>query len=128
MNLIAHRGIWNKFIKDNSYEAIKNGILSDKYIGVEFDIRTTKDKKIIIYHDALYNGVLVSKTLYKDMKDVCLLTNILSIKTDKMLLIEIKERNIDKNKLLKILNRYKRNYYIMSFNTKVIEEFNQLNN
>ena len=24
MNLIAHRGIWNKYIKDNSYEAIKN--------------------------------------------------------------------------------------------------------
>lgn len=128
MNLIAHRGIWNKFIKDNSYEAIKNAIKSDKYIGVEFDIRTTKDNKIIIYHDALYNGALVSKTLYKDMKDVCLLTNILSIKTDKILLIEIKERNIDKNKLLKILNRYKRNYYIMSFNTKVIEEFNKLNN
>ena len=128
MNLIAHRGIWNKYIKDNSYEAIKNAIKSDKYIGVEFDVRTTKDKKIIIYHDALYNGTLVCKMFYKDMKDVYLLTDILSIKTNKILLIEIKDRNIDKTKLLKILNRYKRNYYIMSFNTKLIEELKVLNN
>lgn len=128
MNLIAHRGIWNKYIKDNSYEAIKNAIKSDKYIGVEFDVRITQDKKIIIYHDALYNGTLVSKMFYKDMKDVYLLTDILSIKTNKILLIEIKDRNIDKTKLLKILNRYKRNYYIMSFNTKLIEELKVLNN
>ena len=125
MNLIAHRGIWNKYIKDNSYEAIKNAIKSDKYIGVEFDVRTTQDKKIIIYHDALYNGTLVSKIFYKDMKDVYLLTDILSINTNKILLIEIKDRNIDKTK---ILNRYKRNYYIMSFNTKLIEELKVLNN
>ena len=128
MNLIAHRGIWNKYIKDNSYEAIKNAIKSDKYIGVEFDVRTTKDKKIIIYHDALYNGTLVSKMFYKDMKDVYLLTDILNINTNKILLIEIKDRNIDKTKLLKILNRHKRNYYIMSFNTKLIEELKVLNN
>lgn len=128
MNLIAHRGLWNKKIKDNSYEAIKNGLLSDKYIGVEFDVRTTLDKKIIVYHDSLYNKKLVSKTLYKDMKNVSLLSDILNIKTDKLLLIEIKERNINKKKFLKILNKYKRNYYIMSFNTNVIDELKCINN
>lgn len=128
MNLIAHRGIWNKKIKDNSYEAIKNGLSSDKYIGVEFDVRTTLDKKLIVYHDSLYNKKLVSKTLYKDMKNVSLLSDILSIKTDKLLLIEIKERNINKKKFLKILNKYKRNYYIMSFNTNVIDELKNINN
>ena len=51
MQLIAHRGLWNKNIKDNSYEALKNGLLSNKYIGIECDIRTTLDKKIIIYHN-----------------------------------------------------------------------------
>ena len=35
---------------------------------------------------------------------------------------------IDKNKLLKLLNKYKRNYYIMSFNNNIIFEIRKLNN
>lgn len=127
MQLIAHRGLWNKNIKDNSYEALKNGLLSNKYIGIECDIRTTLDKKIIIYHNTLYKGNLVRNTNYKDMKDIILLEDLLKIKTDKILLLEIKERDIDKNKLIKLLKKYKRNYYIMSFNNSVIFELRKLN-
>lgn len=126
MQLIAHRGLWNKNIKDNSYEALKNGLLSNKYIGIECDIRTTLDKKIIIYHNTLYKGNLVRNTNYKDLHDVILLEDLLKIKTDKILLLEIKERDIDKNKLIKLLNKYKRNYYIMSFNNSVIFELREL--
>ena len=43
---------------------------------------------------------------YKDMKDIILLEDLLKIKTDKILLLEIKEREIDKNKLLKLLNKF----------------------
>lgn len=128
MQLIAHRGIWNKKVKDNSYEALKNGLLSNEYIGIECDIRTTLDKKFIIYHNTLYKGNLVRNTNYKDMKDILLLEDLLKIKTDKILLLEIKEREIDKNKLLKLLNKYKRNYYIMSFNNNIIFEIRKLNN
>lgn len=127
MQLIAHRGIWNKKVKDNSYEALKNGLLSNKYIGIECDIRTTLDKKFIIYHNTLYKGNLVRNTNYKDMKDILLLEDLLKIKTDKILLLEIKEREIDKNKLLKLLNKYNRNYYIMSFNNNIIFELRKLN-
>lgn len=126
MKLIAHRGIWNKQVKDNSYKAIKDALNSDKYIGVEFDVRTTLDNKLIVYHDPLYNKKLVSKTLYKDMKDVSLLTNILNIDSNKIFLIEIKERDINKKKFLKLLSKYNRNYYIMSFNNKVIEELKNI--
>ena len=126
MQLIAHRGLWNKDIKDNSYEALKNGLLSNKYIGIECDIRTTLDKKFIIYHNTLYKGNLVRNTNYKDLHDVILLEDLLKIKTDKILLLEIKERDIDKNKLIKLLNKYKRNYYIMSFNNSVIFELREL--
>lgn len=128
MQLIAHRGIWNKKVKDNSYEALKSGLLSNKYIGIECDIRTTLDKKFIIYHNILYKGNLVRNINYKDMKDIILLEDLLKIKTDKILLLEIKEREIDKNKLLKLLNKYKRNYYIMSFNNNIIFEIRKLNN
>ena len=45
MQLIAHRGIWNKKVKDNSYEALKCGLLSNKYI--KKDLRNPlTDKKM----------------------------------------------------------------------------------
>ena len=128
MNLIAHRGLWNKTIKDNSYEALKKGLESNKYIGIECDIRTTYDNKFIIYHNILYKGNLVRNTYYKDMKNISLLEDLLKIKTNKILLLEIKENDINKTKLLKLLNKYTHNYYIMSFNNKVIEELKKLNN
>lgn len=127
MNLIAHRGLWNKTIKDNSYEALKKGLESNKYIGIECDIRTTCDNKFIIYHNILYKGNLVRNTYYKEMKDISLLEDLLKIKTDKILLLEIKENDINKTKLLNLLNKYNHNYYLMSFNNKVIEELKNLN-
>ena len=127
MKLIAHRGLWNKDIKDNSYEALKNGLESNKYIGVECDIRTTLDNKFIIYHNSFYKGSLVRYTYFKDLKNISLVEDLLKIETDKIILLEIKERDINKKKLLKLLNKYKRNYYIMSFNNNVILELRDLN-
>ena len=126
-NLIAHRGIWNKDIKDNSYEAIIRGLESDKYIGIECDIRVTKDSRFIIYHNALYKGNLVKNTLYKDMDNVALLEDILKIKTDKIFLLEIKDSQMNIDKFLSILNKYKRNIYLMSFDNKIIERIKQRN-
>ena len=128
MNLIAHRGIWNKTIKDNSYKALLDGLNSEKYIGIECDIRTALDKKFIVYHNILYKGNLVKSTYFKDMKDILLLEDLLKINTDKLLLLEIKENDIDKKRLLRLLNKYQRNYYIMSFDTKVIESLRGLDN
>lgn len=127
MKLIAHRGLWNKDVKDNSYEALKNGLESNKYIGIECDIRTTLDNKFIIYHNSLYNGALVRNTYFKDLKNISLLEDLLKIETDKIILLEIKERDINKKKLLKLLNKYKRNFYIMSFHNNVILELRVLN-
>lgn len=128
MNLIAHRGIWNKTIKDNSYKALLDGLNSKKYIGIECDIRTTLDKKFIVYHNILYKGNLVKNTYFKDMQGILLLEDLLKINTDKLLLLEIKENDIDKKRLLKLLNKYQRNYYIMSFNTKVIKDLKNMDN
>ena len=128
MKLIAHRGIWNKYVKDNSYKALLDGLNSEKYIGIECDIRTTLDKKFIVYHNILYKESLVKNTYFKDMKDILLLEDLLKINTNKLLLLEIKENDIDKKRLLKLLNKYKRNYYIMSFNTKVIKNLKNMDN
>lgn len=128
MNLIAHRGIWNKTVKDNSYKALLDGLNSEKYIGIECDIRTTLDKKFIVYHNILYKGNLVKNTYFKDMQGILLLEDLLKINTDKLLLLEIKENDIDKKRLLRLLKKYNRNYYIMSFNTNVIKDLKKIDN
>ena len=63
---IAHRGIWSDSVKDNSYQALYNGLLSEEYIGIETDVRVTKDNVFVIYHDPLYNGKLVKNVYLKD--------------------------------------------------------------
>ena len=124
---IAHRGIWNDSVKDNSYQALYNGLLSEEYIGIETDVRVTKDNVFVIYHDPLYNGKLVKNVYYKDMVDVCRLEDILKIKTDKIILLEIKDFNMDVKKFMKLIDKYKRNVMIMSFSTLVINKIKTLN-
>ena len=126
MKLIAHRGIWNKYIKDNSYEAIKRGLESDKYIGIECDIRETKDKKFILYHNALYKGELIKNKYYSELKGISLLESILKINSNKLYLLEIKDFNMDINAFLKLLNKYKRNIYIMSFDINIIKRIRKI--
>lgn len=127
MRLIAHRGIWDNFVKDNSYEALKKGLESSKYIGIECDVRVTLDKEFVIYHNVLYKGMLVKYTLYKDMVGVCKLEDVLKINTDKIILLEVKDFDMDINKFIKILSKYKRNIYIMSFDSKVIKKIKAKN-
>ena len=112
MRFIAHRGLWNKEVKANSYKAIYNGLMSDSYIGIETDIRVTKDGIFIIYHDALYKGVLVKNTMYKDIKGAAYkLESILKIDSNKIFLLEIKDFDMNVNKFIKI-------FYIILQNIK----------
>ena len=53
------------------------------------------------------------------------LEDLLRIKTNKILMIEIKDIGIDLNKLVKMLNKSKRNIYVMSFNRNVINNLNK---
>lgn len=127
VKLIKHRGIHNKKVKENTYDAIKMALNDDKYLGVEFDVRETKDHEFIIYHDALYNGNLIS-TMNEDElpKFVPKLKDILQIKSSKIFLIELK--NIQSiEKLITILNKYQdKNIYVMSFSNKLINKINKV--
>lgn len=127
--LISHRGIKTKSIKENSYDAIKNALLSDKYCGVEFDLRSTKDNELIIYHDPIYKGKLISNTLYNELpKYVPKLQDILKIKSNKTFLIEIKNINNNYNKLINILNKHlNKKIYVMSFSNKIIKKLDVQN-
>lgn len=123
---IAHRGIYNKNVSDNSYKALYDGLLSYKYIGIETDVRVTKDNVFILYHDVLYKGKLVKNVFYKDMDNVSKLEDILKINTDKIILLEIKDFDIDVKKFIKLINKYNKNVMIMSFDVNVIKKIKKI--
>ena len=123
---IAHRGIYNKNVSDNSYKALYDGLLSYKYIGIETDVRVTKDNVFILYHDVLYKGKLVKNVFYKDMVNVTKLEDILKINTDKIILLEIKDFDIDVKKFIKLINKYNKNIMIMSFDANVIKKIKKI--
>ena len=112
--------------------------LNQEYIsGIEFDIRITKDKNIIIYHDMLIrdndgNIYTVKQKNLSEIKNININIPTLEeflkkVNSQKILLIEIKEESDDFDifiiKLFNILKKYKNlNIYICSFNYKLIKK------
>lgn len=56
MKRIAHRGYKTKSIKENTMEAFKNA-QNNGFEGIEFDVRKTKDEKLVVLHDATIDRV-----------------------------------------------------------------------
>ena len=124
--LIAHRGLFNSVVKENTIPAFLGAIHNDKYAGFELDVHTTKDGKFIVNHDMLVDGKLIWKYSSWELKrkGLPLLEDVLKLKTDKIILIEIKDINIDIKKFSKLLTKYKdKNIYVMSFFNSVIQKF-----
>ena len=46
---VAHRGLWNKDISENSLNAFQRGI--DNNFALEFDVHLTKDNELVVIHD-----------------------------------------------------------------------------
>ena len=128
MKYIFHRGYHQIKREENKLVSLIKGLENENAIGIETDIRKTKDQVFVLYHDPLFKGKLVNQCLYKEMKkeNIPTLIDLLKIKTDKILLLEIKDFNIDVPKLIKTLNKYQRNIYLMSFNNKVIAKIKKL--
>ena len=120
MKYIAHRGIHTNKQNENTYAAFKD-IEQSIFVGFEADIRVTKDNVFVIYHDPFYKGKLVKNLYYKEM-NVLTLRKLLQIKTSKIVLLEIKDFNINIKKLLKLLNKSSLNIYLMSFDNRIIEK------
>lgn len=127
MKYIIHRGITSKNIKENSYLAIKKAIKDKESIGVEFDIRLTKDKKIVLSHNFLINLNVIEETNYSDLiknNYLTTLDKILDIDTNKIFLIDIKTNNNYKvfgDILMNTLNKYNKNIYLASFDKNIIK-------
>lgn len=131
MKLIAHRGLVTKDIKENTIDAFKSAIDSSKYVGFELDIRETKDKVFVVYHDVLFKGKLIKNINYEELKkeNIPRLIDVLKLKTDKIIMIEIKDFNINLKRLAKLLNKFNyQNLYVSSFNNEVLLELKKIIN
>jgi len=128
--VIAHRGLISPDIKENTLESFLNAVRNG-YDGIELDIRHTKDKKIVVLHDALINRTsngagFIGNLNYKDLKKynfgtkkysakIPLLKEVLENINNKILVIELKD-DFYKDELEEILKYNKNNkIYICSF-------------
>lgn len=129
--IIAHRGIYNNNILENTKDSFVKAI--NKNLIIEFDVRLTKDNKVIIYHDEDLNRLFNINKLIKDLtlkeinnisSHILTLEEGLNIIDSKVpILIEIKSEDLNNNIIdltMKILSKYKGKYGIQSFNPYVI--------
>ena len=127
MRYIIHRGITSNNIKENTYLSIRNALYDKEALGVEFDIRLTKDKKIVLSHDSMINLNYIENMNYRDIikyKNITTLDKVLDINSNKIFLIDIKTNNNYQEfskVLIKYLSNYKdKNIYLASFDRKII--------
>ncbi len=137
LDLIAHRGLVDHNICENTIKAFKNAI-SKGYNGIELDIRKTKDNIIVVLHDKYINRTSngkgnINKLTYKEVSKynfgtktnkskIPTLKEVINTINNTTIFIELKE-NIEKEELTNILNINSTNkYYIMSFNKKYIDD------
>ena len=105
--IISHRGNGNHIYKENSKDAIKK-VLKENYVdGVEIDIRFTKDKRMVLNHGATYNNKIIKYTNYDDLYLDSIHDIMKDIKTNKIILIEIKEKDFSN---IKYILSFKINY------------------
>lgn len=121
--VLYHRGKHNKYIKENSIEAFK-GAISDG-LGVELDVRITKDNYVVVSHDdslkRVYGkDILIEDSRYEDVKEyVPLFGDVLNLINDQIgVMVEIKSNKVGRleEEVCKILKEYKGRYVIVSFN------------
>lgn len=66
MKKIAHRGYKTEFIRENTLEAFTNALNND-FDGIEFDVRKTKDGKLVVIHDATVERVSDGHGFVRDL-------------------------------------------------------------
>lgn len=124
LKFIAHRGVVKNNIKENTLEAFEEAINNSNYEGFELDVRVSKDKEFVIHHNSFINGKLLKTLDYKELKElgVVRLKDVLKLKTNKKIFIEIKDFDIDLKELARLLNKTRLNIYLMSFDNNIIKK------
>ena len=137
MNIIAHRGIHNEAIPENSMKAFSLAL--KKNIPIEFDIHILKDKNIVVFHDDNLKRMtnkdkFIKECTYEEIKDlklkntdekIPLLKDVLKLVNGKVLLdIELKMDVTDhslEDGLIEILKDYNGEVILKSFDYRKVK-------
>lgn len=127
--IIAHRGASFLAKQENTLEAFKLAI-EIKADYVEFDVRRTKDKKLVVYHDPDIHGKEIKDLTYEELYaestadgfTVPLLSSVLRLCHRKIKLdIELKEAGYEKQVIKMVTGIYNYDCFMMkSFLDKVV--------
>ena len=134
---IIHRGLAKKTFKENSIKSFK--FCFKKNYGIETDLHTTLDNKIVCYHDfslkRFKSKKLIKNLKYKDINKIAskykmhipTLNEVIKISKKNYLMLEIKSKFTKKNflNLISIIKSLK-HYSITSFNEKNISNLNKI--
>ncbi len=136
---ITHRGLYNneKGVPENSLLAFKKAV--EKGYGIEFDIRLTKDKQVVVFHD---NSLLrlckadkkVNDLILEELKEYNLLSTNEKIPTlsefletvgeNTILFMEVKADGYSPYEIFakakEILKDYKGEYCVQSFDPRIL--------
>ena len=127
--IISHRGNGNHNFKENSKAAIIFSLNDKNVDGIEIDIRFTKDKKMVLCHNATYDGKIIKYTNFNDLPFEDIYTIFKKIKTKKLILLEIKDNDIEN--ITYILNFIKTfshlNIYVQSFYKEILLKIKEKN-
>lgn len=136
---IAHRGVHNDKIPENSMESFKEAMHLS--LPIELDVQLTKDNQLVIFHDNRLNHMTKSNQLiqdmnYKDIQNLNLLNTkekiptlfqVLTLVQGKVpLIIEIKNTNrINEIGVLlsNLLDSYPYDFILQSFNPAIVKWF-----
>jgi glycerophosphoryl diester phosphodiesterase len=133
---IAHRGLHSKLIPENSLLSFQKAL--EYNYSIEFDLTITKDEEVVVFHDdnifRLCNidkkiedvkySYLKELKLFNSKENIPLFEDLLNLINGKItLIIEIKKhKNIGilENKVVKLLENYKGEYFICSFEKDIL--------
>ena len=138
---IAHRGLWNKDIPENSLLAYKNAV--DNGFPIEIDLYGTKDGEIVVFHD---QNTFRLTGVYADIFDLTLaeikelnignseqkiptLKEVLDLVNGQIpLLIEFKNQpnNSYAVKAVELLKQYPHEFAVQSFNPVILLKIKKL--
>jgi len=135
---IAHRGLHDKVVPENSMAAFRAAIEQD--LAIEFDVQFTKDKVAVVFHDddlERMTGLkkLVRKVKFADIRKLRLkgteeqiptLSEVLELVAGKVpLLVEIKGKSYKKNFIKTVcdmLENYSGDYAVQAFNPVAVRQ------
>lgn len=128
--VLYHRGKHNEIVKENTIEAFKGAV--EDGLGVELDVRLTKDNQVVVSHDGNLKRVfgiekIIEESNYEEIKEyVPLFKDVLNLINDKVgVMVEVKSSKVGmlEEETYKILKEYKGRCVIVSFNPFTLNYF-----